>query len=117
MDQALRRVRIATLTADAGYDSEALHTYARGQRRSAHADSAADRSSDEKTFLVSVRPVRGGWPMETGLPCVGTAMSAAGSGASGFGSGLVEAVGENGLGMRRGPPVRQHLFQSGIVRM
>ncbi len=32
LDQALRRVRIATLTADAGYDSEALHTYARGRR-------------------------------------------------------------------------------------
>ena len=55
--------------------------------------------------------------METGLPCVGTAMSAAGSGASGFGSGLVEAVGENGLGMRRRPAVRQHLFQLWIVRM
>jgi hypothetical protein len=32
LDQALRRVRIATLTADAGYDSEASHTYAREQR-------------------------------------------------------------------------------------
>ena len=31
LDQALRRVRIATLTADAGYDSEASHAYARGQ--------------------------------------------------------------------------------------
>ncbi len=29
LDQALRRVRIATLAADAGYDSEASHTYAR----------------------------------------------------------------------------------------
>ena len=29
LDQALRRVQIATLAADAGYDSEASHTYAR----------------------------------------------------------------------------------------
>ena len=32
LEQAQRRVQIATLTADAGYDSEASHTYARGQR-------------------------------------------------------------------------------------
>jgi hypothetical protein len=41
--------------------------------------------------------------LETGLPCVGTAMSAAGSGACGLGSGFIEAVGEHRLGMRRGP--------------
>lgn len=33
------------------------------------------------------------------------------------GSGLVESVGENGLGMGCGPAVGQHLIQPRIVRM
>ena len=60
LDQALRRVRIATLIADAGYDSEELHAYAREQRGSAHADSAADRSSDEKASLGLLATTNGG---------------------------------------------------------
>jgi len=48
---------------------------------------------------------------------VGAAMSAAGSGASGFGSGFVEPMGEDCLGMRRGPAVGQHLVQPRVVRM
>ena len=48
---------------------------------------------------------------------MGAAMSPAGSGASGFGSGFVEPMGEDGLGMRRGPAVGQHLIQPRIVRM
>ena len=48
---------------------------------------------------------------------VGAAMSAAGAGANGLGSGFVEPMGEHGLGMRRGPAIGQHLFQSRIIRM
>ncbi len=48
---------------------------------------------------------------------VGAAMGMAGSGASGFGSGFVEPMGEDSPGMRRGPAVGQHLFQSRIIRM
>jgi hypothetical protein len=48
---------------------------------------------------------------------MGAAMSAASSGASGFGSGFVEPMGEDCLGMRRSPAVRQHLVQPRIVRM
>ena len=44
-------------------------------------------------------------------------MSATGSGASGFGSGFVEPMGEDGLGVCRGPAVGQHLIQPRIVRM
>ena len=44
-------------------------------------------------------------------------MSPACSGASGFGSGFVEPMGKDGLGMRRGPAVGQHLFQTRVVRM
>ena len=47
----------------------------------------------------------------------GAAMCPASSGASGFGARFVEAVVEDGLGMRRGPAVRQHLLQAQIVRM
>ena len=66
---------------------------------------------------MSVRPVRGKNPVETGFLGVGTAMSPTGLGTSGFGSGLVEPMGEDGLGMRRSPAVGQHLIQSRIVRM
>ena len=48
---------------------------------------------------------------------VGAAMSTAGSGASGFGSGFIEPVVEDCLRMRRGPAVGQHLVQPRIVRM
>ena len=48
---------------------------------------------------------------------VRSAMSAAGSGASGFGSGFVEPMGEDCLGMRRGPAVGQQFVQPRIVRM
>ena len=44
-------------------------------------------------------------------------MGAAGSGTSGFGSGFIEPMGEDGLGMRRGPAVGQHLVQPRIVRV
>ena len=44
-----------------------------------------------------------------GALAAGAAMGTAGHGASGFGSGFVEPMGENGLGMRRGPAVEQHL--------
>ncbi len=47
----------------------------------------------------------------------GAAMSSTGSGASGFGSGFFESMGENRLGMCRGPTVGQHLFQSQVVRV
>ena len=47
----------------------------------------------------------------------GAAMSTAGSGTSGPGSGFVEPMGEDGLGMCRSPAVRQHLIQARIVRM
>ena len=48
---------------------------------------------------------------------VGTTMGTTDSGASGFGSGLVEPMGENSFGMRRRPTVGQHLVQPGIVRV
>ena len=44
-------------------------------------------------------------------------MSPTCSGASRLGSGLVEPMGEDGLGVCRGPAVGQHLVQSRIVRM
>jgi hypothetical protein len=44
-------------------------------------------------------------------------MSATGSGTSGFGSGFVQPMGEDGLGMRCGPVVGQHLLQPWVVRM
>mgnify|MGYP002392898650 CR=1 FL=1 len=42
---------------------------------------------------------------------MGAAMSAAGLSAGGFGSGFVEPMGEDCLGMRRSPAVGQHLFE------
>ncbi len=47
----------------------------------------------------------------------GAAMGSAGLSTGGFGSGFVEPMGEDGLGMRRGPAVGQHLLQPRIVRM
>jgi len=47
----------------------------------------------------------------------GAAMSPACSGASPFGSGLVEPMGEDGVGMRRSPAVGQHLVQPRVVCM
>ena len=44
-------------------------------------------------------------------------MGTTSTGAGGSGSGFVEPMGEDCLGMRRGPAVRQHLFQTRIVRM
>lgn len=44
-------------------------------------------------------------------------MSATCSGAGGLGSGFVEAMAEDGLGMSRGPAVGQHLFQPRIIGM
>jgi len=48
---------------------------------------------------------------------VGAAMGPAGSGASAFGSGFVEPMSEDSLGMCYGPAVGQHLVQPRIVRM
>jgi len=48
---------------------------------------------------------------------VGAAMSPTCSGASRLGSGLVESMGEDRLGMSRGPAVGQHLIQPRIVCM
>ena len=44
-------------------------------------------------------------------------MSPTGPGAGGFGSGFFEPMGENRLGMPRGPAVGQHFFQSRGVRI
>jgi len=44
-------------------------------------------------------------------------MSTAKSGTSDLGSGFVESMGEDGLGMCRGPAVRQHLVQPRVVRV
>ena len=44
-------------------------------------------------------------------------MSPTGAGASRFGTGFVEPVGEDGFGVRRSPMVGQHLFQLWIVRV
>ena len=52
-----------------------------------------------------------------GSLAVGAAMGAAGLGAGGFGSGFLQPMGEDGLGMRRGPAVGQHLVQPRIVCM
>ena len=54
---------------------------------------------------------------EPGSLAAGAAMSPAGLGTGGFGSGFVEPMGGDGLGMRRGPAVGQHLLQPRIVRM
>jgi hypothetical protein len=48
---------------------------------------------------------------------VGAAISTAGSGTSSLGSGFVQPMVEDGLGMCRSPAVGQQLFQSRIVRM
>jgi hypothetical protein len=47
----------------------------------------------------------------------GTPMGPTGAGAGGFGSGLFESMGENRLGMCRGPAVGQHLLQTQVIRM
>jgi hypothetical protein len=60
--------------------------------------------------IVSVRPVHSDGPWESGSMGVGAAMSTAGSGTSGLGSGFFEAVVENGRGMRRCPAVGQHFL-------
>ena len=44
-------------------------------------------------------------------------MSPAGAGADGFGSGFFQPVVEDGLGMRRGPAIGQHLFETHVIRM
>ena len=54
---------------------------------------------------------------ERGLVAAGAAMSAASSGANGFGSAFVQPVGEDCFGMRRGPAVGQHLLETQVVGM
>ena len=47
----------------------------------------------------------------------GTAVSPAGAGTDGSGSGFFQAMSENRVRMRRGPTVGQHLFQVWGVRV
>ncbi len=47
----------------------------------------------------------------------GTAMGPTSTGAGGSGSGFVQSMSENRLGMGRGPAVGQHLFQTRVIRV
>ena len=67
-------------------------------------------------MYVSVRCVHGSGGKLT-LLWTGAAIGPAGSGTSGFGSGFIQPVGEDGFGMCCGPAVGQHLLQPLVICM
>jgi len=124
---ALRHTRITEVQSQMGWDeaqavaghespsTTARYSHERYQRALRIAAGTQPVTLGTCSDATSKRqPYPGGETVSAGA---GTAISPTGTGASRFGTGFVEPVGENGLGMRRRPAVGQHLFQLWIVRM